>query len=85
MPATSTSSSPACPCLLYTSSTHILQSVKSSDFSEVVYEYEPQLLDSVDIDEKNLEAVKYGMYLMANEGSVKNAFAEMCIRDSLRT
>ena len=66
-------------------STHILQSVKSSDFSEVVYEYEPQLLDSVDIDEKNLEAVKYGMYLMANEGSVKNAFADLPVEVGAKT
>lgn len=66
-------------------STHILQSVKSSDFSEVVYEYEPQLLDSVDIDEENLEAVKYGMYLMANEGSVKNAFADLPVEVGAKT
>lgn len=66
-------------------STHILQSVKSSDFSEVIYEYEPQLLDSVDIDEENLEAVKYGMYLMANEGSVKNAFADLPVEVGAKT
>ena len=66
-------------------SAHILQNVKSSDFSEVVYEYEPQLLDSVDISQENLEAVKYGMYLMANEGSVKNAFADLPVEVGAKT
>ena len=65
--------------------THILQNVKSSDFSEVIYEYEPQLLDSVDISRENLEAVKYGMYLMANEGSVRSAFAGLPVEVGAKT
>ena len=65
--------------------THILQNVKSSDFSEVIYEYEPQLLDSVDISQENLEAVKYGMYLMANEGSVRSAFAGLPVEVGAKT
>ena len=65
--------------------THILQSVKSSDFSEVISEYDPQQLEIVDIDEENLEAVKYGMYLMANEGSVKNAFADLPVEVGAKT
>ena len=43
-------------------SAHLLKSVKSSDYSSVVYEYEPQVLDEIDIDPANLEAVKLGMY-----------------------
>ena len=42
-------------------STHLLKTVKSSDYSQVVYEYEPQLRGSLDLGEENLEAVKEGM------------------------
>ena len=46
--------------------THLLQSVKSSDYSQVVYEYEPELVNSLEISEENLEAVKNGMLEVGN-------------------
>jgi len=48
---------------------HFLKMVKSSDFSEVIYEYNEEPLDIINIDPEDLEAVKQGMYLVATEGS----------------
>ena len=47
--------------------THLLKTVKTSDFSGTVYEYEPELLGSLDLDPENVEAVKQGMWLVAND------------------
>lgn len=44
---------------------HFLKEAKSSDFSQVTYRYEPQVLDSIEIKDENLEAVKVGMLKMA--------------------
>ena len=38
-------------------SAHLLKEVKSSDFSQVLYTYEPEVLDSIDIQPENLDAV----------------------------
>ena len=55
-------------------SAHLLKSVKSSDFSQVLYTQEPEVLSTIDIDEKNLEAVKQGMLQLTTEGSVSYYF-----------
>ena len=47
--------------------THLLKTVKTSDFSGTVYEYEPELLGSLDLDPENVAAVKQGMWLVAND------------------
>ena len=47
--------------------THLLKTVKTSDFSGTVYEYEPELLNTLDLDPANVEAVKQGMWLVAND------------------
>lgn len=44
---------------------HFLKETKSSDFSEVTYRYEPQVLDELEIKDENLKAVKAGMLAMA--------------------
>lgn len=48
-------------------SAHLLKTVKSNDFSQVVEEYRPQVLNQVEIDPENLEAVKQGMALTADQ------------------
>ena len=48
-------------------STHLLKTVKSSDYSSTVYEYEPELLNTLDLDPENVEAVKEGMWKVAND------------------
>ena len=47
--------------------THLLKTVKSSDYSSTVYEYEPELLNTLDLDPENVEAVKLGMWEVAND------------------
>ena len=54
--------------------THLLKEVKSSDFSQILYTYEPQVLSTIDIQEKNLAAVKKGMLALTTEGSVRKYF-----------
>ena len=66
-------------------SAHILQSVKSSDFSQVIYERAPELMDSLNISGENLEAVKQGMYLLATEGSVRNYFKDLPVTVGAKT
>lgn len=64
---------------------HLLQSVKSNDFSQVVLENDPEPLDTINISQENLEAVKKGMYLMANEGSVRNYFKDLPVTVGAKT
>ena len=47
--------------------THLLKTVKSSDFSETVYEYEAQPVETLDLDPAYVEAVKKGMWEVAND------------------
>ena len=49
-------------------STHLLKTVKSSDFSQVVYQYEPEVLNELDLDPENLEAVTRGMLMVTQPG-----------------
>lgn len=53
---------------------HLLKEAKSSDFSQVTYQYEPQVLDTIQIQPQNLEAVKAGMLRLTTQGSVRSAF-----------
>lgn len=55
-------------------SAHLLKSVKSSDFSQMVYVKEPEELDTINIKDENLEAVKKGMLKLTTEGSVSYYF-----------
>lgn len=48
-------------------SAHLLKTVKSGDFSQVVYEREPEVLDTIDISPANLAAVKSGMLQVAQK------------------
>ena len=47
--------------------THLLKTVKSSDFSETVYEYETQPVEKLDLNPEWVEAVKKGMWEVAND------------------
>lgn len=66
-------------------SAHLLQSVKSNDFSTLVYQREPEILDTLNISTENMEAVKTGMKLMAAEGSVKNYFKDLPVTVGAKT
>jgi penicillin-binding protein 2 len=65
--------------------THLLKTVKSSDFSEVVEEFRPELRDEIDLDEDNMAAIKYGMYLVANEGSAAKYFTDLPVTVGAKT
>lgn len=64
---------------------HLLKTVKSSDYSQVILEKEPTALDTIDIDQKNLDAVKYGMYLLGTEGSVSSYFKDLPVTVGAKT
>src|SRR5699024_1297424 len=59
-------------------STHLLKMVKSSDFSQVVYEYEPQVQGEINIAQENLDAVTEGMQdRTTGTGSLASAFQNL--------
>ena len=66
-------------------SAHLLQSVKSNDFGTLVYQREPELLDTLNISAENMETVKAGMKLMAAEGSVRNYFKDLPVTVGAKT
>ncbi|MCI8423606.1 MAG: penicillin-binding protein [Lawsonibacter sp.] len=57
--------------------THLLKEVKSNDFSQVLYTYQPRVLSTIDIKPENLEAVKAGMLALTQKGSVWQQFADL--------
>jgi penicillin-binding protein 2 len=66
-------------------SAHLLKSVKSSDFSQIIYEYEPQLLDTIDIDPANLAAVKLGMLEVTQSNSMSRYFQNLGFQVGAKT
>lgn len=54
--------------------THILKSVRSSVDGSTVFEPEPEVMGVVDISNENLQAVKYGMLGVVDEGSASAIF-----------
>lgn len=64
---------------------HILKEVKSHDFSEVVYTYEPEVLSEINIKPENLEAVKAGMLKLTTEGSVAQYFKDLPVQVGAKT
>lgn len=66
-------------------SAHLLKEVKSSDFSQVLYTYEPEVLDSIDIQPENLDAVKAGMLaLTTGKGSLARYFQDLPVQVGAR-
>lgn len=63
---------------------HMLKEVKSSDFSQVIYDYEPQVLETIEIKDQNLNAVKAGM-LALTQKSLSGAFGDLPFRVGAKT
>lgn len=61
--------------------THLLKRVIRYDNSEILYEAEPTLLNTVEMDEANVNAVLKGMHELATSGSVSSYFKD-CIVDA---
>lgn len=66
-------------------STHLLKEVKASDFTSVEYSYQPQVLSTIDIQPKNLEAVKAGMLALTSDGSVSRYFQNLGVKVGAKT
>ena len=66
-------------------STHLLKEVKSSDFTQVLYTQEPEVLSTIDIQPENLEAVKAGMLALTTQGSVSNSFRDLPVQAGAKT
>lgn len=65
--------------------THLLKEVKSSDYTQVVYEYAPQLAATIDIDPEDLAAVKKGMYDLSQTASMAQYFAGLPVTVGCKT
>ncbi len=66
-------------------STHLLKQVKSNDFFQILYTYEPQVADTIDIQAENLEAVKAGMLALTTDGSVARYFKDLPVQVGAKT
>ena len=65
--------------------THLLKTVKSSDFSQVLEEYHPQPLNTLELDAKNLDAIKNGMGMVVTEGSIARYFRGLGVQVGAKT
>ena len=65
--------------------THLLRQVWSWDRSRVVYRYEPKVLGTLELKEKNLEAVKEGMLALTQEGSLARYFQDLGVKVGAKT
>ena len=66
-------------------STHLLKTVKSNDFSQVTYNYEPKVVGQVEMEEENRQAVMEGMLMLTTEGSVSSAFKDVPVSVGAKT
>lgn len=66
-------------------SAHLLDCVKSADFSTVLYQREPELIDAIDIAPENLAAVKNGMLELTETGSTARYFKDLDVKVGAKT
>ena len=64
---------------------HLLDSVIAYDGSEVLLEYEPEILSTVNMDEAALAAVKQGMGNLVTRGSVSSYFRKCIVTAGAKT
>ena len=64
---------------------HLLKEVKSSDYSQVVYDYQPELLNTIDIDPDDLSAVLRGMYDLSKTASMARYFDSLPVEVGCKT
>ena len=56
---------------------HLLKTVKSNDFTQVLEEYEPQIMNQVQLEESYLTAIKQGMRMAATTGTMGQHFSKI--------
>lgn len=66
-------------------SVHLLDSVRSYDNSELLYQYEPELLSSIDIPDDYLSAIREGMYQVSQNSAIAQYFNNLPVRVGAKT
>ncbi len=64
---------------------HLLKEYKSSDYSTVTEVYEPELLDTIDIQPEHLAAVKQGMYNLSKTTTMAPYFDPLPVEVGCKT
>ena len=64
---------------------HLFKDSKSSDYSEVISEYEPVLLDTIDIEPSDLSAVLQGMYNLSKTATMSRYFSSLPVSVGCKT
>ena len=64
---------------------HLLKEVRSADNSQVLYEYEPNALSTIDIAPQHLAAIKQGMLDLAENGKVSPYFKDLPVKVGCKT
>ncbi len=64
---------------------HLLKEVRSSDYRQTTYEYEPELMNTVQMDPDYLEAVKRGMYDLAKTPAMARYFSSLPVEVGCKT
>lgn len=64
---------------------HLLQSVRSHDGSQLLYESQPEVLSSVDMSPETLAAVKKGMGDLVTTGSIARYFQDCAVSAGAKT
>lgn len=64
--------------------THLLDRVVGAD-GTVLHEYEPEVLGTLELKEKNLNAVKMGMLALTQEGSLARYFTDIPVKVGAKT
>ena len=65
--------------------THLLKEVRSADNSQVLATYEPEVLGTLELKDRNLNAVKAGMLALTQEGSLARYFQDLGVKVGAKT
>ena len=64
---------------------HLLKTVKSNDFTQVLEEYEPQARNQVELEDAHLAAIKDGMRMAATTGTMGQHFSNSPVAVGAKT
>lgn len=64
---------------------YLVERVTSADLTKTVFEHKPQVAVNTNIAESTLQAVRYGMYLVANEGSCADTLGDLAYTVACKT
>ena len=64
---------------------HLVRAVMSPDYSKTIIDNEPKVAAQLNISQPTIDMVQRGMYLVATQGSVKDAFVDLPIKVAAKT